>query len=73
MALQVVFYLSKFFIELYNLYIIYSVNIHVKSVLLPSLSPTQRFPGVFKGGEEQARELNILEDWGREWLSSPFP
>ena len=26
MALHVVFYLSKFFIELYNLYIIYSVK-----------------------------------------------
>ena len=23
--------------------------------------------GVFKGGEEQARELNLLEDWGKEW------
>ena len=26
-----------------------------------------RLPRVFKGGEEQARELNLLEDWGREW------
>ena len=33
------------------------------------LSPPQRFPGVFQleGGEEQARAINILEDWGREW------
>ena len=33
------------------------------------LSPLHRFPGVFKGGgggEEQARVMNILEDWGRE-------
>ena len=31
------------------------------------LFPPQRFPRVFRGGEEQARELNLLEDWGREW------
>ena len=30
------------------------------------LSALHRFPR-FKGGEEQARELNLLEDWGREW------
>ena len=31
------------------------------------LSSPQKFPGVCKGAEEQARELNLLEDWGREW------
>ena len=29
-----------------------------------SPDPPQNFPRVFKGGEEQARELNLLEDWG---------
>ena len=31
------------------------------------LSPCRGPQRVFKGGEEQARELNLLEDWGREW------
>ena len=32
-----------------------------------ALSPPQRFPRVFRGGEEQAREMNLLEDSGRDW------
>ena len=37
--------------------------------LIPSskCSLLQWFPEVFKGGDEQARELNLLEHWGREW------
>ena len=36
---------------------------------IKDLSPPQRFPEVFQGGSagEQARAINILEDWEREW------
>ena len=45
-----------------------------------ALSPTQRFPGIFKGGGwgeggaglEHARAMNILEDWGREKVCARF-
>ena len=41
--------------------------LHLTHSDVPLSSAEVPIPGIFKGGEEQARELNLLEDWGREW------
>ena len=40
--------------------------IRVYKALIQPFSPPHRFLGAFKGDEEQARAVNILEDWGKE-------
>ena len=53
----------------------YGPDIYTSNGALLHLSFPQSFPGVFRGGEEQARELNLLEDRAPSFLTlslSPF-
>ena len=45
--------------------VVFTLYFRLLFEMTSAVSPPQRFPGIFQGGPagEQARAINILEDW----------